>query len=332
MSTLDQLSWLSDYGDVQEHEPLARHTTMHVGGPARWFIRLHERERLLALLTRLEAERIHWYVLGGGSNTIAADAGLDAVVLQPQLLGRECDSSGVVSAEAGVITALFARMVTEAGYTGWEWGVGLPGTIGGAIVGNAGCFGGETADYLEEVEAWSKKTGRVEQYTKASAEFRYRQSLFKREPHVILRAKWRVLRAEDVTVSRARMQEILAERKAHQPLGRASAGCLFTNTVATLEQIEGVEAQLGERVPESARLRGHIPTGWILDRLGYKGVRCGSIRLSALHANFLLPDDHGSSQDILALRDRLQREVFERTGVRLVPEVCVLEDEAPMLH
>ncbi len=332
MSALDRLSWLSGYGDVWEHEPLARHTTMRIGGPARWFVRVRDRERLLELLPRLERDRVPWFVLGGGSNTLVGDTGIDAVILQPQLLEMSLDESGVVHAAAGCISALFARKVTEAGFTGWEWGIGLPGTIGGAIVGNAGCYGGETADRIEEVEAWSKRTGSLERYTRTSAEFGYRRSRFKQEPHVILSGTWRLRRSSEPEASYRRLQTILQERKTHQPLGKASAGCLFTNTAASIEQIERLEAQLGERVPEASRQRGQIPTGWLLDRLGYKGTRSGTMRLSDVHANFLLPDEQGSSHDVLRLRDQIQGEVFAHTGIRLETEVRLLGDDESVLH
>lgn len=332
MSALDHCFWLGAYGELHEREVLSSHVTMRVGGPARWFIRVRDREALIELLTRLKAGLLPWCVLGGGSNTMAPDAGVDAIVIQPHLTAMTIDPAGSVMAEAGVITALFARKVTEAGLTGWEWGVGLPGTIGGAIVGNAGCFGGETADGLESVEAWSEATGRVERYTRDEARFRYRESRFSQEPYVVLSARWNVAPAQDTAISRARMQTILAERKTHQPLGAASAGCLFRNTLVTPEQLERLESVLGARVPEPARARGVVPSGWLLDRLGYKGMRSGALQLSPLHANFLLPGSGGSAQAVCSLRDIIQEEVLVQTGIRLVPEIRVLGEGVNVLH
>lgn len=324
-SALDRLSWLSEYGDVCEREPLARHTTLRFGGLARWFVRVRDRSQLVRLLERLQAESVPWHVLGGGTNTLAKDGMIEAVVLRPELVACEIQPSGDVSAESGVVTAAFARKVTEAGFTGWEWGVGLPGTIGGAIVGNAGCFGGETANFLQVVEVWSPQAGRVERYTKERANFGYRESVFKHEAHVILGATWQLPRCESVAASRARMEAILAERRAHQPLGKASAGCLFLNPVLTEDQAQSLEIQLGEPIPASARSRGRISAGWLLDRFGCKGMRFGTVQLSDVHANFLLPDVSASSKDLFMLRDHVQRTIFEKTGISLEMEWRILE-------
>lgn len=332
MSALDACAWLSTYGEAYQHESLARHSTLRLGGPARWFIRVRDRAKLLELLTRLEVESLPWYVIGGGSNVIAPDAGLEAIVIQPELRTMRIDAEGCAVAEAGVITALFARKVTEAGLAGWEWGVGLPGTIGGAIVGNAGCFGGETAEYIASVEAWSKITRRVERYTKDEARFAYRESRFTHEPYLVLSARWQLPRAADPLASQHRMQEIFAIRKRHQPLGRASAGCMFRNTHLPPAEQDRLEILLGARVPEPARTQGVVPTGWLLDRLGYKGKYFGTAQVSPLHANFLLSGAGGSTQEMLALRDTIRMEVFAHTGVLLTPEVRCLGDGANVLH
>lgn len=332
MSRLDACTWLSDYGTVLAHEPLSRHLTMRIGGPARWFVQIQSDERLCALLARLKAENIPWCVLGGGSNSVAPDAGLEMVVVQPRLMRMQIEPSGRVTAEAGVITALFARQVTEAGYTGWEWGVGLPGTIGGAIAGNAGCFGGDTAQNLVEVEAWNARTGALEVYAADACRFGYRESRFLHEPHVILRAHWQLQQAANPTEARERLREILQERQTHQPLGKASAGCVFRNTRVDREILRALEERLGATVPGVGRAEGWVPSGWLLERLGYKGAAEGSMRVSDKHANFFVMQNQGTCADLLTLRARIIDEVYEATGIRLIGEVRLLGDSSSVLH
>lgn len=332
MSRLDACTWLSDYGTVLEHEPLSRHLTMRIGGPARWFVQVCSDERLCALLMRLKAESIPWCVLGGGSNSVAPDSGLDMVVVQPRLMRMQIEPSGRVTAEAGVITALFARQVTEAGFTGWEWGVGLPGTIGGAIAGNAGCFGGDTAQHLVEVETWNGLTGALEVYSADACRFGYRESRFLHEPQVILRAHWQLQQAANPEEAREHLRGILQERQAHQPLGKASAGCVFRNTRVDRETLRALETRLGATVPGVGRAQGWVPSGWLLERLGYKGAAEGSMQVSDKHANFFVMQDQGTCADLLLLRTRIINEVYEATGIRLIGEVRLLGDPSSMLH
>ncbi len=332
MSRLDGCEWLADYGTVLAHEPLSRHLTMRIGGHARWFVQVRSEDRLLALLARLKAERIPWCVLGGGSNSVAPDAGLDLVVVQPCLTRMQIDPSGLVMAEAGMITALFARQVTEAGFCGWEWGVGLPGTIGGAIAGNAGCFGGDTAQNLVDVEAWNAATGALEVYSADVCRFAYRESRFLHESMVILRAHWQLRPAANPEEARERLRAILQERQTHQPLGKASAGCVFRNTRIDGEVLKALEQQLGTRVPGAGREDGWVPSGWLLEQLGYKGASEGSMRVSDKHANFFVMQDRGTCTDLLTLRGRIVQDVYERTGIRLIGEVRILADQSSVVH
>lgn len=313
-------AWLEVYGDVRWNEPLARHTTIRLGGPASAFIRVIDRAKCLELIECLEQANVPWRVLAGGSNVIASDRPLDEVVIQPGFSTMRIGDDGVVAAEVGCVTALFARRVTEAGYMGWEWGVGLPGMIGGAIVGNAGCFGGETRDSLQEVVWWNASTRTVERLSADACKFRYRDSRFKHERGFVLEASWTLVRAPDPQASLARLNSVLAERKAHQPLGAASAGCVFANLELPPEKIEKLEQELGATVPTAAKARGVVPAGWLIERLGLKGKAFGSVSVSALHANFFLTTSATRAEDVDRLRAHIQTLVHQRFGLHLEPE------------
>ncbi len=280
-------------------------------------------ERAIALCGFLTASGVPWTVLGGGSNTIAADEGYDGVVVCPRLAGYEIGQDGLVVAEAGVVTALLARKVTEAGYAGWEWGVGLPGTIGGAVVGNAGCFGGETRDGLVWVEAWSADEAAVKRYDANACAFGYRDSRFKHESVLVLRAAWRLVRAADPVGSSARMNDVLAQRRAHQPLGAASAGCLFKNIDADAPTRARIEERFGP-IPASPGSPGRIPAGWLIERVGLKGVRSGRTRVSERHANFAVCEAGATASDLQVLSERVRGHVAVETGLRLESEVRFL--------
>lgn len=314
---------LSSYAQVMEGESLARHTTMRLGGPARWFVRVSERSLLPNLLSWLERESLPWTILAGGSNTVAPDEGFAGVVIVPGFSSMEIGEDGYVIAEAGAITALFARKVTEAGYGGWEWGVGLPGTIGGAVVGNAGCYGGETRDRLEWVEVWKKADGMVHRFSLSEMQFGYRDSRCKHEALVVLRAAWKLERVQDQEASQFKMKEILQKRKMDQPLGTASAGCLFKNVQTDQATIERIEQQF-EPIPPTSRERGIIPAGWLIERAGLKGFACGGMSVSDRHANFAIQQAKATSADLMQLQRGIQRRVREMTGIELETEVRFL--------
>ncbi len=314
---------LSKAGTLQENELLSRHTTMRLGGPARWFVQVSSIDTLLVLMDFLEKEGISWVVLGGGSNMVASDEGFAGVVIQPCLRSISMDETGLVIAESGAITALFARQVSEAGWAGWEWGVGLPGTIGGAVVGNAGCFGGETADGLVWVEAWFPEDHQIKRVSKEECVFGYRESSFKHQKSVILRAAWQLTRASDPEVSRARMHGILAKRKEEQPLGAASAGCLFKNPRLNQAQMRNLETKFGP-LPPSVQATGLIPAGWLIERVGLKGCSVGGMRVSDRHANFTIQSEKATAADLRSLRDHIQKTVLEACGVALETEVRFL--------
>lgn len=317
-------SELAKAGTLRENETLSRHTTMRLGGPARWFVEISDASELVRILNLLEEGKRSWVVLGGGSNIVAPDEGVSSVVIQPGLRGISLGKDGVVIGESGAITALFARRVSDAGWGGWEWGVGLPGTLGGAIVGNAGCFGGEAKDGLVWVEAWSPEDGEVHRLSKEWCAFGYRESRFKHENRVIIRAAWQLARIPEPETSRARIREILAKRKEEQPLGAASAGCLFKNPLVDEAEMDALESRFGAFPSPAFRKTGYIPAGWLIEKAGLKGCAIGGMRVSDRHANFLVQSEKATAKDLVSLRDRIQKTVLEVCGVALETEVRFL--------
>ncbi len=316
-------SALARFGRVRERELLSRHTTLRLGGPARWFLEVDHADQVPALHAFLTERGLPWTVLGGGSNIVAADEGYEGVVICPRHSKYEIRPDGLATAEAGVITALFARKVTEAGYTGWEWGIGLPGTIGGAVVGNAGCFGGETRDGLVWVEGWSMQDAAVKRYEAQACGFGYRDSRFKREPFLVLRAAWQLSPATDPLASQARLKDILAQRKAHQPLGSASAGCLFKNLDVDELTRARIETRFGP-IPMQSGAPNRIPAGWLIERAGLKGFACGQAHVSERHANFAVCQAGATSRDLRTLSEEVRERVAALTGLALEPEVRFL--------
>ncbi len=284
-------------GDLVEHAPLAPFTSSRIGGPARALVRVRREEDWLWLLPRLwEAEAPFW-VLGGGSNVLVADEGVPGLVLHNRFQGwrwlRRGDEALLWVASGTGLTPL-ARYTVEQGYAGLEWAVGIPGTVGGAVVGNAGAFGGDMARVLVEVVLWHRDRGR-ETWPAARLGLAYRTSRLKAgEPAVVLAAVLRLHRDDPQRLRRvvARNQE---HRRRTQPPG-ASMGSMFKNPPGDY-------------------------AGRLIEAVGLKGMRIGDVEISPLHANFFINHGRGTARQVWRLMRLAQQRVAERFGVWLEPEI-----------
>lgn len=284
-------------GRARRDEPLAPYTNMRVGGPADLLLVCHSNEELVAAV-RLSIEHdVPWLVLGGGCNVLVADAGVRGLVLIDRADGVRMDTDGRLQAEAGAPLSRLAIEMAEAGWGGLEWAAGLPGTVGGAVVGNAGAFGGDMAAVLEGVTLLGRD-GTVCERPAEWLAFGYRQSRIKQMPPaerpVVLTAGLRLQRGEPQTL-KARIAEILEWRRTRHP-GGATMGSTFKNA------------------PDAH-------AGRLIEGVGLKGYRIGGVKVSELHANFLINTGDATAADVLALIEHVQAEVERRLGVRLEPEI-----------
>jgi UDP-N-acetylmuramate dehydrogenase len=287
-------------------EPLARFTTMRVGGPADLFATAHNAFELRALVRFARARAIPFVILGRGSNLVIADAGIRGLVIQARAEGSRV-AGDRYHAEAGVPMARAATETQQAGLTGLEYGLAIPGTVGGAVWANAGAHGSDTAGVLESALVLLGD-GSEQEMPAADLGFSYRHSRFK-DPgvmeadgpaEIVIAAVFR-LRAADPAEIRARLDEIRAWRREHQPLGIPSAGSVFRNPPG-----------------DSA--------GRLIDDLGLKGFRIGGAVVSEKHANFIVNDRKGTAADVRALADHVRREVREHHGIELMFEVEFVGD------
>jgi len=278
-------------------ERLSRHTTFRIGGPADLWTVVADPERLAEAAGTAEEMGVPVTLLGGGSNVLVSDRGIRGLVVQFRSpLGQpEGGQGGVVRVLCGVPLAGLARWAVQKGLEGLEWAVGIPGTVGGAVLGNAGAYGGCMADVLTQVEVLERGGGRrwVERGDLAMG---YRTSAWKASPvrPVLLAAELR-LRPVPAELLRDRAQRYQAERRARQPR-EPSAGSVFRN-------------------PEGA------PAGRLIEEAGLKGVRIGGAMVSPLHANYIVNVGGASARDVWALVEHIQEVVWARSGIHLEPEI-----------
>jgi len=288
---------------VRSDEPMARHTTFGIGGPADYYAVAATEDQLLSLTDIARRHGVPCFVLGSGSNILEGDGGIRGLVIENR--HTHCDEpvpepgdSFRVRAGSGASFAALARRLAQAGLTGLEWACGIPGTLGGAVVYNAGAYGGCLADVLLGVRV--ANGGRPNEVAASELALGYRGSAFTRG---ILAGKLvlsvdMLLHQGNVAALTQRLAELDARRLAAQPRGR-SAGSIFKNT------------------PEH-------PAWWLIDQVGLRGHRIGDAEISARHTNFFVNRARARAADIVALMDLAQQKVQERFGIRLEAEVALV--------
>lgn len=286
-------------------EPLARFTTMRVGGPADLFATVHNAHELRALVRFARTRGLQHFVLGRGSDLVIADAGIRGLVIQVRAEGSRTDGDGY-TAEAGVQMARAATETQRAGLTGLEFGLAIPGTVGGAVWANAGAHGADIAAILESARVLAAD-GTEQIVPAAELGFSYRDSRFKAvgpdadaPRDVVVEATFRLAAADPDTI-KTRLDEIRHWRQAHQPLGLASAGSIFRNPPG-----------------DSA--------GRLIEAAGLKGTRIGGAVISEKHANFIVNDQKGTATDVRRLAEHVRARIVARDGVSLAFEVEFVGD------
>lgn len=294
---------------VRRRAALAPLTTFKVGGPAEWLVQTRTTGELRQVAAEARRFDLPLTVFGGGSNLLVADGGVRGIVARVH--GGEVSrrDANAVRADAGVTVNGLVRWTISHGLAGLELWAGTPGTVGGAIYGNAHFKNRMIGDLVSRVTVVGRD-GSVEEIGSADMEFGYDTSRLQRTREILLSADFAVTEGDPAALRRT-AHESLAYRKRTQPLHLPSAGCIFQNP-------DPARDHLPDGVPYSA--------GALIDRAGLKGSRIGGALVSPGHANFIVNDGGASAADIRALIERCRAAVFERFGVRLRDEVvCIGE-------
>lgn len=278
------------------HEPMSLHTSLRVGGPADYFVRVDGEADIRGAIAVARENALPVFLLGGGTNLLVSDRGIRGVVLENAWREETVDNA-VVAAASGTPLAHVAAVAARHGILGLEWMATVPGTVGGAVHGNAGAFGTETADVLVDAELLDLD-GRTWTAGKDDLAFAYRTTALQGLPTVVLRARFRGTAGDRETAVR-RIKEIANERAAKQPLAQPNTGSIFRNPPGDF-------------------------AGRLIEEAGLKGRRVGGAMVSEKHANFIVNTGGATASQILELMRICRHEVRSRSGVDLVPEVEVV--------
>ena len=300
---LDQwtASYLPDL-EMTAEEPMSRHTSFRIGGPARRMAFPKRPEQVVLLVDFARQCGARPLVIGNGTNLLCPDRGLDRLVIDLSAGLTELEEgqeSGTIRAACGVSLARLASFACDLGLAGLEFAHGIPGTLGGALAMNAGAYGGEMCQVVERVHVLFPDEG-IRLLTGEEMDFRYRGSLLTDRPDAVALDAVVRLAPGDKESIRAQMRELMGRRKASQPLEYPSAGSTFKRPV------------------------GHF-AGTLIDQCGLKGLTVGGAQVSEKHAGFVINRGGATCADVLALMEQVRRRVLDATGVTLEPEVRIVE-------
>lgn len=285
--------------ELWRDEPMSRHTTFRVGGPAALMACPRNTEEMVGAVKLARELDVPTVVMGNGSNLLVDDRGVNAFVIKTAPQYAKCQMQGdEVTAESGILLSQLATRAAEAGLTGLEFAHGIPGSLGGGVTMNAGAYGGEMVQVITHVGVLLP-SGEVEQWEAQRCQFRYRHSAFSDGEHLVLWAKMKLKPGNQEEI-RNRMRELAAKRREKQPLEYPSAGSTFK------------------------RPEGHFAAA-LIDQCGLKGLRVGGAMVSPKHAGFVVNAGGATCTDVLQLMDQVRERVFRDTGVELEPEVKYLK-------
>lgn len=298
MDLYQELCGILGEENVFTKEPMSRHTTFRAGGPADFFVTPEKEGQVRKTLSLLKEAQVPRYIMGNGSNLLVGDRGYRGVILQIcKKMNRIRIQDTVIQAQAGALLSKIAAEAQAKGLTGFEFASGIPGSLGGAVMMNAGAYGGEMKQVLTQAQVLNA-SGEIEDVLAEEMELGYRSSVFSRNGGVILSASIQ-LGPGDPPAIQSRMEELKYLRTSKQPLEYPSAG-------STFKRPEGYFA------------------GKLIQDAGLRGFQVGGAQVSEKHCGFVINKDQATAMDIRSLMEQVSEKVYAQFGVRLEPEVKLI--------
>ena len=302
---------------IQEHIPLAPLTTFGIGGEARYFCEVSSEDELREALQWARGTTVPFVILSGGTNVLVPDEGIQGLVIH--MVCREHSFAGTeLDADAGCTLLPLIREASQKGLGGWEKLAGIPGTIGGAIRGNAGAFGSEIKDLATKVRALDSETGEMREFENAVCDFSYRHSFFKDHPEWIVTRVVLQLQKIDAAESAKLAEGTIAERERRHLQNVKAAGSYFMNPVAPANVVE-----LFEKDKAVVSRGGRVPAGWLIEKAGMKGASVGGAIASLQHPNYIVNQGDATAKDVRELGAKVIAAVEAKFGVTLHEEAAI---------
>ena len=291
---------MKEYGEVLENIDLKKYNTYGIGGHAKYLVKVDTIKHLEGLLKYLKKEKMPWYILGGGSNVILPDEDFAGVIIKLDKLNKIDFNKDIIKVEAGIPLGNFVNDLLNEGYTNFSNLMGIPGTLGGAILGNAGAYNSSIFDDLISLSVMDS-FGVIKKYAKEDIKYGYRYTEFKCKKNIIVAAEFKGIKG-DVALAREKIAENLQKRKNTQPLEYKNAGSVFKNPV-------------------------NYSAGFLIEHANLKGFTIGGAKVSMKHANFIINFDNAKSRDIIDLITVIKKTVKKDFDISLDLEQVIVKWE-----
>ena len=315
--------------NIKNNYPLSKLTTLQIGGPAKKFVSVASDEQLIGAIQYAKQNSMDFLVIGGGSNLLVNDDGVDCLVIKNEITGISSDHlrgetalssgshlGGVIKVKSGTPLQDLVDYTIEHGLSGLQKMTGIPGTVGGAIFGNAGAYGQTISDHLVEVSAFDGQ--KIITLSKDQCDFNYRDSGFKKSKNTILEVTFQ-LEKSDPKILAEEAKDVLSKRLVKYPLGIKCPGSFFKNIVA-----DTLPKEILDKIPPEKIVYGKLPAGSLLEEVGAKGQSLDGIEITNYHANLFVNKGDGSAKAFYDLAKKYSDLVKQKFGITLEPEVQLI--------
>ena len=319
--------------EIKKNVLLKNYTTFKIGGRAKYFFIAKNTEDLIKAILVAKKFKLPFFILGGGSNLLVSDKGFKGLVIKIQNTKYKIQNTKIM-AEVGVMLGELVNVSAKTGLSGLEWAVGIPGTVGGAIFGNAGVFGKSMKNIVKEIEVFDLSNEKIKTFKNKDCQFDYRESIFKKNKNLIILSTKLKLKKEKKSKIERKMREYLNYRKENQPLNLPSAGSVFKNYELRLQPAHHPPEKSGpiknyELVKEFPELREFnkknlIPAAWLIEKCGLKGKKIGGAKISEKHANFIVNLGEAKAEDVKKLINLAKKKVKNKFSITLEEEIQFL--------
>jgi len=282
---------------------LAQMTSFKTGGNATYFISVNSEDEMVRIIRETQNLKVPFFLIGGGSNLLISDDGYDGLIIKVIIMNMELKNTTSISCGAGVDLMDLVNFATDNSLTGLEFAAGIWGTVGGAIFGNAGAYGGEIGDTITEVTLVDLE-GNLRTVDKEYCQFQYRDSHLKKTKEIITSAQLKLIEGDKEAI-KSKVDDIIASRNAKHP-DENTCGCFFKN------------------IPDTREKYGKLPAGKLLEEIGAKNMSVGGAKIFDKHANMIINTGNASSSEISELAELLKQKVFDKFGIELEEEVTRL--------
>jgi len=301
---------------MQENIPLAPLTSFRVGGNAKFYVEVKSLEDLKDSLEFAKEKNLDFYILGGGTNLLVSDRGFDGLVIRMKMNDIKVDGM-TLEVEVGVPLIKMINTAASSSLSGVESLAGIPGTVGGAIRGNAGAYGSEICSVVKSVKAYDCEKGCEVIFEESLCEFSYRSSIFKKNKNLIVLSTTIQLSQGDREEVQGKTKDTIVKRASMGLHGVKSAGSYFMNpTVANEKLKKDFTTEKGVE-PRNDKL----PAGWVIEQAGLRGKKIGGAAVCELHANYIVNEENATADDVMMLVSYVKQQVRDQFGIQLQEEI-----------